>query len=76
MGNECRELTEAELDGIVGGLAGEFRFTKLQRAAAVRQARASYAPAVPSFRWPVAAGGPAAAPAAPKAPRCTGPWCA
>lgn len=72
---ECREMTDAELAGIVGGLAGEFRFTKLQRASLVRQARASVAPN--PFRGAVAEVRSAPQGAAPaKAPRCSGPWCA
>lgn len=73
---ECRELSLEELDGIVGGLAGEFRLTKLQRAAAVRSARAHVAPAVPSFRGAVAEvrRTPAAA-ASPAGGACAGGSC-
>jgi hypothetical protein len=73
---ECREMSMDELDGVVGGLEGTFRFSKIQRAAAVRSI-ARYAPGVPSFRGAVAAGGPATPAAAPAAPKkCSGPWCA
>jgi len=67
---EALKPGEEWLHGIVGGLGVA---TKV----ATNRDLPGRRPFLPSFRWPVAAGGPAAAPAAPaKAPRCSGPWCA
>lgn len=71
MAFEYRDTTDAELDGVVGGLSWG---AAAAASKIVREPRRTYTAAAPSFRGAVAAGTPPAAGPA-KAPRCAGPWC-